>query len=226
MTFQEFRETEGLNEASNQYFLLYHVNTQRNGKETHNYYVWSVDDIKAFSSYAKGSTMKDCVDSLDSFFAKKITAMDKITLLGKVNGVEGPVSTANEEKPARTKEKAILALKKLCPKAVQVLNKFEKGDDSDEETNEATDRFGMYIRPKQGGSKSTIVYALTIAERNFKNVMKLESQFKAVAKVANDEVDQDEFGRAQMFIERLNSTISKFKSDVEFELDLIKKTIK
>ena len=133
MTFSDYLLTEGLTEAvTKKYFLLYHVNTQKSGKETHNYYVWSVEDIQKFSSYARGSTMKDCVKTLNAFFEKKTSSFNKIELIGKVSGIEGPVSTDNPEKPCRTKEKAELALKKLCPKAIQVLRRDEAADDEED----------------------------------------------------------------------------------------------
>ena len=119
-------KNKDITESSKPYYLLYHLNTQRNGKEEHNYYVWAVDDLKSFSDYARGTTIYKCLETLDDHFALKETSFDKIELLGKVNGVNSPVSTENADRPNRTKEKAIQVLKKLCPKAIQVLNASEE----------------------------------------------------------------------------------------------------
>ena len=133
MTFSDYLQAEGLTEAATKkYFLIHHERENASGAEFHNYYVWSVEDLKSYygDNVARGSTVDKCVEAINKYQEKKSRLSNYLTVIGKVNGIEEPVNTSSEG-IHKTQEKAELALKKLCPKAVQVLRKDENDEGED-----------------------------------------------------------------------------------------------
>lgn len=135
MKFSDYLIAEGLTEAATKkYFLIYHERENASGATFHNYYVWSTEDLKNYyGDKARGSTVDKIVDAVNRYQEKRSYLPNYLTVIGKVNGVDAPVSTSSEG-IHKTKEKAELALKKLCPRAVSVLRNPKV---EDEETNES-----------------------------------------------------------------------------------------
>lgn len=134
MTFSDYLLTEGLTEAATKkYFLIHHYRENASGAEFHNYYVWTIDDLKSYyGNAAKGSTVDKCVNAINKYQESRSHLSNYLTVIGKVTGIEEPVNTSKEG-IHKTQEKAELALKKLCPKAIQVLRRDENDDDEGSE---------------------------------------------------------------------------------------------